>query len=178
MGSVKAILMLLVLTAGAAAQGKVRLAPLELVRAFDTDQEDCIVGDLRIAFRRQFRMVEKDLNDDGKPEYVVKTYGSCFCGAVGNCQIKFFRKRGKRYESLIVGKAAGKQFSLLRTKSHGYRDIRIWSHHSADESFVVTYKFDGNKYKASSCYAEDRYDVSTNRLLKYPLITKLQCPLD
>jgi hypothetical protein len=86
-----------------------------------------------------------DLNNDGKPELIVRGY----CAVVGNCSTWIFRRRSGAYQSLLNDDA--QLVRIGRAGSHGYRDVVFKVHGSAYESNFLTYRFDGEQYHLKEC---------------------------
>jgi hypothetical protein len=101
-------------------------------------------GGLRKA-QENMTVEELDLNNDGVKEYEVEMSGPCACGMV-NCSIYIYRKAGQGFES-ILDDAAGLGVELLKTSTHGYRDLLVTARDTAATQSQTTYKFDGKQYR-------------------------------
>ncbi len=88
-----------------------------------------------------------DLNKDGQSELIIDLMLGC--GAVWNCPFYIYRKSEKRYDLLLSSGGRGHQ--TLKAKTNGYNDIRVESHSSASETYVVVYKFESGRYRAKIC---------------------------
>ena len=105
-----------------------------------------------------------DVNGDAQPEIFLWAKTFAFCGAVGNCDIWIFQKRGSKYRMLLHGDdyidraVMGEQ--LLRTKTRGYYDLLLKGHFSAAHTSFSYYKFDGRRYVEERClYEVPKYDT-------------------
>jgi hypothetical protein len=109
--------------------------PREIAKQIVSDSENAA----------ELRAQAVDLNNDGKPELIVR--GSC--SVVGNCSTWIFRKTKSGYQELLINDAQIIRFGRVGT--HGYRDIIFKVHGSAYESNFFTYKFDGTRYHLMGC---------------------------
>lgn len=79
-----------------------------------------------------------DLNGDRKPEYFVPLD----CGATGNCAWGVFATNPARELGLIHA-----QYIYLRTSVGRWPDLATYTHLSAMEGSVMTYRFRGQRYR-------------------------------
>jgi hypothetical protein len=93
---------------------------------------------------------EIDLNDDGKPEYLI----GVLCGN-GGCQYYCFENMDNQkftfVGSLFIQRGG---FEVLKTKHHGFNDILNYSHSSAKSGSLTRYEFNGQQYEVKSCLRE------------------------
>lgn len=101
-------------------------------------------GGLRKA-QENMTVEELDLNNDGVKEYQVEMSGPCACGMV-NCSIYVYRKAGQGLEA-ILDDASGLGIELLKTSTHGYRDLLVTARDTAATRAETVYKFDGKRYR-------------------------------
>lgn len=100
---------------------------------------------------------EIDLNQDGKTEILLHGKNN-LCSAVGNCAFWIFEKTNRSYKKLLYGtdhnysEDFGKQ--IKASKTNRFSDILLKGHLTASDTTYETYKFDGKKYKQSSCLVE------------------------
>jgi len=109
-----------------------------------------------------------DLNGDGVAEVVVKVnlYAECRGGqkhnivrsAHGSGDFCIYTVTGRRPK--LIGHMQGDSWSLLASRSHGYADLRTYSHWAATEGSVGIYSYSGGKYKLKS---NGLYDFSGPR---------------
>lgn len=86
----------------------------------------------------------RDLNGDGRPEYVVTGSGP-LCGA-NNCTRWVYRRGASgRFHHLL--ETGGSRLETERAGAGGWRDLRGVSHLSAAESFHSVFRFDGADYE-------------------------------
>lgn len=95
-----------------------------------TDEKD---GELSIA--------RIDLNNDGKPEYIIKI----LCGN-GGCEYPIYN--GKTLKS--IGNVFGSPIWILNNKIKGFSTIDTYSHISAEKGNFSKYVFNGKKYQKVS----------------------------
>jgi len=109
-----------------------------------------------------------DLNGDGLKEMAVQTS----CAAVGNCGLDIYQKSGKTYRRLAKTDMV-QTIKVLRSSSHGYRDLDFHTHGSATEGYHRIFRFSGKGYRQSRCWTES-YSFIDKRgkmhVLKKPLI--------
>ena len=86
-----------------------------------------------------------DLNDDGRPELIVK--GDC--AVVGNCSTWIFHVTRRGHRLLLNNEA--QMVRIGKAGIRGYRDVLFQVHDSAYGSTVLTYKFDGSQYHLNNC---------------------------
>jgi hypothetical protein len=93
-------------------------------------------------------VVRLDLDDDGKPEAILRINGDGLCGA-STCQMLLVK--------WAVGKAtpishiSDSQLAMLKNKTNGWHDL--WGHY-------YTYKWDGHDYQPY-CLANNVCDPDT-----------------
>jgi hypothetical protein len=109
---------------------------------------------------------KKDLNKDGKPEYIGKSDLSISCGAHSNCPEWVFGRTTDGYRLLLATHA--QKVTIQKTLSNKFYDIRAEGSDSAVESSYSIYKFDGNVYKATDCF-------TVNNEGKKPKTTRIKC---
>jgi hypothetical protein len=92
-----------------------------------------------------------------KPVVSIVAWGksSCYCGATGNCQFWVLVADHGKYR-LVLDTGLVRDFGFLKAKTHGYRDLVLWSHDSADRSPARLFQFDGKEYK-EVCGWEEEY---------------------
>jgi hypothetical protein len=126
----------------------------------------------------QTRIELVDLNGDGVPEILAQGYSSRMnCGATGNCEFFVFEKTLLGIELLLdtyKGDGSGVElYTVEETSTHGFKDLVLTEHESAFESTLFVYKFDGKRYKKSTCYSA-RWDYQGKRgfeMRKNPVIS-------
>lgn len=92
-----------------------------------------------------------DLDGDRIPEIIVRMENSCSCGAGANCTNWVYQKTDAGYVLLLEGESAAKLYSGT-SSSHGFKDIVSEHTMGVSETAVTVYKWDGYRYKPSSCF--------------------------
>lgn len=96
--------------------------------------------------RITFKLNLVDLNSDGTNEYVVEEVtvdGRFMGGASGNEQKYVYQYKNSIWQK--VGTIEGNDYSLLETKTGGYKDITSSWHNSASSYTTTIYKWDAAK---------------------------------
>lgn len=109
------------------------------------------------------------LNRNRTPDILVQGAYPCTCG-VQNCTYWIYRKSANGYELLLTIDSA---INVVPKNifTNGYRDINIEAHFSALETYISTYKFDGQKYQSKGCVIRSYLDKN-GRQLKRPIFKK------
>jgi len=146
--------------------------PKEIVQqlSHDEDLKECFEtrnGGVAKNLRAEFI----ELNHDGIPELLVEGIGSCICG-VNNCDTWIYRKTAYGYQ-LILEAGTINHIEFKKTFINGYRDLVAATHHSAFESGLAVYTFDGKKYQLKECF--QRSYSSTDRRQQPPRIKRVKC---
>jgi hypothetical protein len=101
--------------------------------------------------------------------FFVQSFGSDFCGAVGNCR---FWVLDSSYNIILKGAA---QWAKLLPTSHGGRQDVITSlHNSAFDSDLTQWRFNGTRYRRFAC-ADVTYLDPTGNPYKRPRVAPFQC---
>jgi hypothetical protein len=85
--------------------------------------------------------VRIDLNDDGVPEYFLRT----LCGN-GGCEYPIFDGRTHAF----LGSVFGSEVWLLRRRSHALPVIETFGHVAAMRGTMARYEFNGSRYEMLS----------------------------
>ncbi len=149
---------------------KVRV-PDEIARQWMNDEGVKSGNNTTARLPRDLHAETVDLNNDGKPEFIV----AGICSPTGNCSTSIYRKVGSDYQELLNHDA---QLVRVRpTVTHGYRDVVYDMHGSAFESWLFVYKFDGRKYQLRECF-NSNYLGAHGRTKKRPTVTRRKCETD
>lgn len=89
------------------------------------------------------------LSKRASPQLLVKGRG-CLCGA-SNCPVWIYRKGGSRYELILDGDSVV-DVKPGTSATRGYRDLILFKHGSAFDTYIYHYKFDGRKYRVTDCF--------------------------
>ncbi len=84
----------------------------------------------------------------------IQGRGSCFCSPTGNCAFWVYQLKNGKYRSLLETDMV-QLFGFLKSRTHGYPDLVIWSHGSATMSGAELFRFDGDQYVASGGWEEE-----------------------
>jgi len=80
--------------------------------------------------------------------------GGCFCSVTGNCRFWIYQLKNGTYRPVL--ETYGVQlFGFLKSRTHGYPDLVVWTHMSAARHEVRLFRFDGDQYIASGGWTED-----------------------
>ncbi len=89
------------------------------------------------------------LAEDGSQQVMVQG-PALFCGAGGNCPVWIFVRHNGQLQ-LALETLAG-VVDLRGESSHGFRDIAMGWHISAEEEGFSVHRWDGSKYDQVDCY--------------------------
>jgi hypothetical protein len=90
-----------------------------------------------------------DLNGDEKKEYLVRVS----CGGTGNCDWAVITRSPIRFLGIIAG-----QYLYVEKTKGRWPEIKTYTHTSASEGVIATYKYNGKRYRWSG----DEKDVNTH----------------
>ena len=107
-------------------------------------------GSKAASLKSTMSVEKKDLNNDGQPEYFVVIKDGGMCGAHANCPDWVYRKNGAQYQLLL--RTFGQELTLEKQATNGFADLRSLGSDSATEGSFTIYKFNGDKYRADSCF--------------------------
>jgi hypothetical protein len=139
-----------------------------------TDSDDCVAdGRSRQQELDMIRVAEVKLTLTSESYLLVEASDPCHCGATGNCSFWVLRRKVKAFDVLLATHMV-QTFSVDGHFTHGFRDLKTFSHVSASESGSVLYRFNGAEYRATEC-AHVRYELDENRRLVPSIITKVDC---
>jgi hypothetical protein len=93
---------------------------------------------------------ERDLNRDGKPEFLIAFQGAC--GGAANGPVFVYGRSARGYTQLLED--TGQDFTAKRTSTNGYADLQVGAHSSAVERELTIYKFSRGKYRISECITQ------------------------
>lgn len=97
----------------------------------------------------RFTAASADLNDDGKPEFVVYITGQCWCGS-GGCNLLILTPQNSTY--MVVGDLSITRppIRLLSTKSNGWHDVSAWVQGGGIQpGYEAKLPFDGKDYPSN-----------------------------
>lgn len=96
-----------------------------------------------------YKLVEVDLNGDGRPESIVYLTDPNFCGS-GGCNLYVLSPVTGGYRFLMRATIAQLPIRLLPSSSHGWRDIGVTvSGGGVDRPYEAALKFDGHRYSSN-----------------------------
>jgi len=121
----------------------------ELVAANPSDDPGCDAGDGKNWEAHQFLL---EANAPGG--LAIQGRGQCFCSPTGNCDFWIYQLRNGRYR-VILEIGTVQTFGFLKSRTHGYPDLVVWSHGSATDYGVRLFRFRGGRYAASGSWEEE-----------------------
>ena len=146
--------LILIFSAGVYAQRTQRLkAPNALLELLDKEDRDCV---MQSGLNKSVTVRPIRLARDRTQQILIRGAGLCLCGAQ-NCGFWIYRKTGGDYKLLLQGKGSVK-VTVGRQSARGYRDVISYSHASAAETIIRTYRYDGSQYQRQRCVDAANYD--------------------
>ena len=147
--SVLCMVLIVITSQLTASQSGVRVSPKTRQ---DLIQEMINAGEIDVACVAQtggpqsFPVSAIDLNQDGKPEFIVTGHSGCGCGGRRRSQW-VYRGSGRGYELLL--RADGPDEILpQKTSTNGYRDLKVITPAPDGYSALIElYRFDGSQYR-------------------------------
>jgi hypothetical protein len=131
-------------------------APPALVEQIARDNEDvkqCVQEQFHgsaAELAKEVDAEERDLNRDGKPEFLIVFQGAC--GGAANGPVFVYGHSAKGYAQLLED--TGQDFTAKKTSTNGYADLQVGAHSSAVERELTIYKFSRGKYRISECITQ------------------------
>ncbi|HEX5235737.1 MAG TPA: hypothetical protein VFW25_10450 [Silvibacterium sp.] len=124
-----------------------KLSPTELHQILDAVEQSAY--DTPDSWDDELRAKRVDL---GESPGIVLQGRKLLCGATGNCQLFVFRKVNDKWVSLFAGSEVPvvEGFRFGPGVTHGIKDLTVSSNSSAESSERITYKFDGQLYRAGA----------------------------
>ena len=123
-------------------------------------------------FFGQLRAQRVALTPHGDSGLVVQGFGSCMCGAVGNCS--FWIIGASPHRRVLLEGDGIQTFAFQATQSDGYFDLFLGAHYSAMRTDLERFRFDGTKYRRNGCATIEWADEIDNKL-PHPRITPKPC---
>ncbi len=122
----------------------------------------------RIVKEIKFRSV--DLNGDGVAEFIVEgSFSMGVCGSSG-CVSWIYEHKGNAWRQILEEPTNG-SISVKKIKTNGYFDIQLATQSGAYNPFFHSLKFNGQRYRESSCIEHNYIDANGN-IMKRPRISK------
>ena len=118
----------------------------------------------QLAQSKYFAASSVNINDDSLPDLLVQAGEFCLQGA-HNTPFWIFTRTSRHVEDgyRLVFKTQTDGLDIRKISTHGYRDIADMGH-TAVSAFTTILKFDGHKYRPSSCTVEDLETKRTSRV--------------
>lgn len=111
-----------------------------------------------------------DLNGDGVAEFIVEgSFSMGVCGSSG-CVSWIYERKGNMWRQ-IIGEPTNGSISVKKIKTKGYFDLQLATQSGAYDQLFHSLKFDGEKYRESSCIEHNYIDANGN-IMKRPRISK------
>jgi hypothetical protein len=121
----------------------------------------------------RIRVRRVSLTPKGDSGLVVQGSGVCMCGAVGNCP--FWVIDEQPHPNALLHAVGVQSFAIQKSSSADHFDLVLGSHDSAIAIYLQRFKFDGTRYRPSSCASLEWSDPVGNALHP-PRITNQPCP--
>jgi hypothetical protein len=80
--------------------------------------------------------------------------GACACSPTGNCDLWIYEFKGGAYHPVLSAVTA-QSFGFLKSQSHGWPDLVVWSHGSATETGARLFRFRNHEYVSSGAWDEE-----------------------
>lgn len=122
------------------------------------------------------RIVLVDLNDDGISEVIAQGSDDLDCSPTGNCPFWIFKKSPHGYKLLLD--SFGQTFTVQKAVTKGFHDIVVSTHHSATESGLAEFRYDGECYQQVAAYVAE-WEISKDgslQKLSGPQVTRYGGP--
>lgn len=110
-------------------------------------------GETLRARARDTRIELVDLNGDGISEVIAQGSDHVDCSPTGNCPFWIFQKSPHGYKPLLDG--FGQTFTVQKHVTNGFHDIVVSTHHSATESGLAEFRYDGECYHQMVAYVAE-----------------------
>lgn len=121
----------------------------ELVTRAASDDPNCDAGDEKNWEAHQILLEANVLGG-----LAIQGRGQCFCSPTGNCDFWIYQLRNGRYRAVLkIGTV--QTFGFLKSTTHGYPDLVVWSHGSATDSGAQLFRFNGDRYGGSGSWEEE-----------------------
>lgn len=96
-----------------------------------------------------YKRAEADLNRDGHPEAFVYVTDRDYCGS-GGCMLVVLSPRGRSYRVVLRSTVTQLPIRLLRTSSHGWRDIGVTvAGGGIARPYMARLRFNGRRYPSN-----------------------------
>ena len=115
-----------------------------------------------------------DVNNDGRPEYLIDGLPPLLCGAQ-NCSYWLYQRRPDGRFRLLLDEQLLLWMELLSTSSHGYRDVLGVMHWGWQTTVHRTFSYDGTRYTDVATELHDETKGSVFRV-RSPLAAPGQPP--
>jgi|SRR5579859_6201352 len=154
----------------------------ELIRSFETALRPSVKElslsskeELHKAVVENTRIEKLDLNGDGAAEVIVQGVGEVWgCSPTGNCPLWILLKTPSGYKTIVD--SVGQSFSVMKTRTNGFRDLVVGMHGSATSQELKLYSYKNGRYVKAGCY-EAGWAVLVNgemQALEQPVIKKCE----
>jgi hypothetical protein len=107
---------------------------------------------------------------DGENAFVIQGYGSELCSPTGNCSLWVFDAQ----HNVLLRNIIAQQYRYLPQVHDGRSDLLTTMHGSAFESDITIWRFDGHRYRKSSCAGVTYGDID-GTVYKRPRIKPEKC---
>jgi len=96
---------------------------------------------------------------------IVRGYGPPLCGATGDCSTWIVQQRAKRFRVLLDAGSVIETIDIKKRRRGQYPDLIFRHRMGASDRYVERYRFDGRRYRLTSCVYES-YSTDGKRTVK------------
>lgn len=108
----------------------------------------------------------EDLTGQGSQGYLISMsdVSENFGAGMHNQPVWVYERSGQGYRLLLESYGGYMNpVSILKESTHGYHNIRTYTHSSAIEHEITVFKYDGKQYQAAECMTETYNDKRDDR---------------
>lgn len=103
--------------------------------------------------------IEKaDLDGDGNEDFLVRGNSPHLCSATRDCGFWVFEEEVSQFRKLLASTdyvdVVGLEDPVQKSGSHGYSNLMLKGHRSANETTFRTYEYNGRQYVETRCMDE------------------------
>src|ERR1700733_3900740 len=80
--------------------------------------------------------------------------GQCICSPTGNCGFWIYELKNGAYQAVLETDLVN-LFGFLKSQTHGYPDLVVWTHESATDYEARLLRFNGEQYVLSGGWEEE-----------------------
>lgn len=126
-------------------QGTDTLPPALAKQILDDQYSGCLPG--RVMLDVQYWNHQSwDLNNDGKPDFVIEQEDPSFCGS-GGCGTLVYVSTAEGFRCVYSGGCFYSEIAPLPFKTNGYQDLIFKNTTVTEDAFYTVLWFDGHEYQ-------------------------------